>query len=182
MQIDHIVPSNLRGMLTSVENPIIESFKINIHEKSKTAQAFIRDFMDSPDAEPFQQNPSGAPGVFVYDPRRPLEGLQAFGFEGAEFLKALYPDEFIEGDILLIQARPNVLHSGGSTMLGKLRLAIYKAALAQRFIKPDFTHRFLWVTDFPMFTPDNASDPGQGGKAGFSATHHPFTVLISICC
>ena len=31
------------------------------------------------------------------------------------------------------------------------------------------------MTDFPLFTPENGVDPGQGGSAGFSATHHPFT-------
>ena len=43
-------------------------------------------------------------------------------------------------------------------------------------IKPnDF--RFLWITDFPLFSPDlhEKSDPGQGGTAGIRSTHHPFT-------
>ena len=162
-------------MLTSIEDPIVEAFKFSLDGNSKRTQAFIREFMDSADAEPFKENTDGAPGIFVFDPRRPLEGLQAFGFEGAESLKALYSNEFTDGDLLLIQARPNVPHSGGSTMLGKLRLAIYKAALAQNVIKPDSAHRFLWVTDFPMFTLDTSTDPGQGGSSGFSATHHPFT-------
>ena len=37
--------------------------------------------------------------------------------------------------------------------------------------------RFLWVTDFPLFSPDlhDKSDPGQGGTAGIRSTHHPFT-------
>ena len=164
-------------MLTSIENPIIEAFKITLEGGSKTVQKFIRAFMDSADAESFQQNVDGAPGIFVIDPRRPLEGLQAFGFEGAENLKATYPeaDALDDGDLLLVQARPNVPHSGGSTMIGKLRLAIYKAALAKELIEPDQKHHFLWVTDFPMFTLDNTIDPGQSGSAGFSSTHHPFT-------
>jgi aspartyl-tRNA synthetase len=42
--------------------------------------------------------------------------------------------------------------------------------------KPD-DFRFLWITDFPLFSPDlhDKSDPGQGGIAGIRATHHPFT-------
>ena len=164
-------------MLTFIEHPIIEAFKIRLDGNSKTVQKFIREFMDSADAEPFKQNSAGAPGIFVFDPRRPLEGLQAFGFEGAESLKALYTeaDALDDGDLLLVQARHNTPHSGGSTMIGKLRLAIYKAAVAKDLIEPDRTHHFLWVTDFPMFTPDNSTDPGQGGSSGFSATHHPFT-------
>ena len=164
-------------MLTSIEDPILETFKIRLDGDSKAAQRLIREFMDSPDAEPFKRNVDGAPGIFIYDPRRPIEGLQAFGFEGAESLKAMYTEEDAlgDGDLLLVQARPKLPHSGGATMIGKLRLAIYKAALAKRLVDADSAHHFLWITDFPMFTPDNASDPGQGGSSGFSATHHPFT-------
>jgi aspartyl-tRNA synthetase len=39
--------------------------------------------------------------------------------------------------------------------------------------KDDF--KFVWITDFPLFTPSSDSEPGQGGSAGFSSTHHPFT-------
>jgi aspartyl-tRNA synthetase len=177
-------------MLTSIQKPIVESFKIRLNGNSSTVQNFVRNFMDSPDAEVFRQNPDGAPGIFVFDPRRPLEGLQAFGFEGAENLKSLYAmsprqpfvnydhdiaTTFDDGDLLLVQARENLPHTGGSTVLGKLRIALYKAAVAEGLIEPDPTHHYLWVTDFPMFTLENASDPGQGGAAGFSATHHPFT-------
>jgi aspartyl-tRNA synthetase len=37
--------------------------------------------------------------------------------------------------------------------------------------------KFLWVTDFPLFSPDlhEAINPGQGGHAGIQSTHHPFT-------
>lgn len=44
-----------------------------------------------------------------------------------------------------------------------------------QFKENDF--RFLWVTDFPLFSPDlhDKSDPGQGGIAGIRSTHHPFT-------
>ena len=164
-------------MLTSIKDSAFEAFKIKLQGDSKVVQHFIRDFMDSPAAEPFNQNLDGAPGVFIFDERKPLEGLQSFGFEGAESLKAIFTeaDGFEEGDLLIIQARPNVPHSGGSTMLGRLRLAIYKAALARELVELDPTHHFLWVTDFPMFTPDTSTDPGQGGSSGFSATHHPFT-------
>lgn len=82
---------------------------------------------------------------------------------------------FGEGDLLVFQARPNLPHSGGSTLIGKFRLAIEKAAVAEGLSEVDPNHKYLWVTDFPMFTLENGIDPGQGGTAGFSATHHPFT-------
>lgn len=33
----------------------------------------------------------------------------------------------------------------------------------------------MWITDFPLFSPTNDTDPGQGGSAGLTSTHHPFT-------
>jgi len=60
-------------------------------------------------------------------------------------------------------------------MLGNLRLALHKAAVAQGLIAKPEGFRFVWIVDFPLFTPSNDTDPGQGGMAGFSSTHHPFT-------
>ncbi|KAI9650540.1 aspartate--tRNA ligase msd1 [Ciborinia camelliae] len=194
-RVDSIVPPNLKGMLTSIENPIIEACKFRLSGNPRKIQQFIRKFMDSADAEAFQKNPDGPPGIFVFDPKRPLEGLQAFGFEATEHLKHLYaslplspygkvdprgPDAtttFDEGDLLILQARPDTRHSGGSTTLGKLRLAIYKAAISEQLLAPTPGLHYLWVTDFPLFTPNtaNPTDPGQGGTSGFSSTHHPFT-------
>jgi len=172
-------------MLTPLSDPVVEGFAIRLDGTPKDVRDFVRSFMDSAEALPFNRNPDGAPGVFIYDPRQPLEGLQAFGHESADILKETFRPPvqndhggeggFEEGDLILVQARPNEPHSGGSTALGRLRTAIYKAAVAKGLIQPDPSHRFLWVTDFPLFTPSNDSDPGQGGSAGFSATHHPFT-------
>lgn len=82
------------------------------------------------------------------------------------------------GDLLVLQARPREPYSGGSTMLGRLRTAIHRAATAEGHIQNDPRHHYLWVTDFPLFTPNTSvpsEEPGQGGTSGFSATHHPFT-------
>jgi aspartyl-tRNA synthetase len=182
-------------MLTSIQNPIIEAYKLRLDCGPREVQDFIHEFMDSPDAEPFTSNVDGAPGICVYDSRKPVEGLQTFGFEGAEKLKKKnstlprpeYQDEethqinttFEDGDLLVVQARENLPQSGGSTVLGKLRLAIHKAAVARGLIKPDPAHHYLWVTKFPMFTMNNSTGPGQGGASGFSATHHPFTAPMS---
>ncbi|KUJ09524.1 aspartyl-tRNA synthetase [Mollisia scopiformis] len=190
-RIDQAVNPELHGMITSIKNPKFEAFKIRLGTSPSGVQKFISAFMDSPDAEIFRSNPDGAPGICVYDPSKPLEGLLPFGFEGAQKLKELFSEisqqpweneetheanrTFDTGDLLVFQARPGLPHSGGSTFMGKLRLAIEKASLAEGLIEQDLNHLYLWVTDFPMFTLENGSDPGQGGKAGFSATHHPFT-------
>jgi aspartyl-tRNA synthetase len=186
-------------MLTSLPNPVVECWRFRLNCDPPAIRAFVQEFMDSPEAIPFQKNPDGAPGIFVYDPRKPLEGLQAFGHEGAEALKSLYVrsrmssegrsessasdsasdtsmiEPFEEGDLIVVQARPSIRLSGGSTALGRLRTAIHRAAISKGLIARDKKDYFLWVTDFPLFTPNNETDPGQGGSAGFSATHHPFT-------
>lgn len=190
-RIDHIVPEHLRKMITSLENPIIEASKMRLNGDTKTVQTFFRNFMASTEGEPFEKNIHGQPGVCVYDPSKPVEGLQILGFEAAEQLKDLYASipqrefqssedyeiatSFDSGDLILLQARENLPHSGGSTSMGRLRLAIYKAAIAEGLLEPDLLHHYLWVTDFPMFTLEDGVDPGQEGAAGFSATHHPFT-------
>lgn len=172
------MPQDLTSMLTSLHNPVVESWKVKLNCDPSAVRKFIQRFMDSPEAAQFQQNKDGAPGIFVYDRRKPLEGLQAFGHEGAEAVKAIFAKdnlEFEEGDLLVVQARSRSPLSGGSTTLGRLRTAIYQAAISEQLIEMDSSSRFLWVTDFPLFTPTNETDPGQGGSAGFSATHHPFT-------
>lgn len=149
--------------------------KIQISSDPKITRAFISNFLDSPDGKPYLDNLDGQPGVFVGDMSQPMQGLGPLGYqyvmEGPEALAVEH------GDLLILQARPSGPLSGGSTTLGNLRLALYKAAIAQGLIeapaKDDY--RFVWITDFPLFTPNSDSDPGQGGAAGFSSTHHPFT-------
>lgn len=178
-------------MLTHIEYPIFEACKIRLNGHPERIKKFVSMFFSTPVGEVFGKNIDGGPGVAVFDSSRPLEGLQTFGFEGAEKLKALYSNlpqqafhgkeahenatTFDDGDLIIVQARKNLPHSGGSTALGRLRIALYRAALAEGLLEPDLYHHYLWVTNFPMFTLENGVDPGQEGTAGFSATHHPFT-------
>jgi aspartyl-tRNA synthetase len=62
--------------------------------------------------------------------------------------------------------------------LGRARSIIIRHLIEMKALEPpanDF--KFLWVTDFPLFSPDlyEKSEPGQGGSAGIRSTHHPFT-------
>jgi aspartyl-tRNA synthetase len=154
---------------------VIDAFKIPLSGDPKATRKFVASFLDSPEGKQYLDNPHGQPGVFVGDESQPMQGLGPLGYpyvmEGPESLAVEH------GDLLILQARSNVPFSGGSTMLGNLRLALYKAAIAQDLIDaPDPQEfKFLWITDFPLFMPNNDSDPGQGGSSGFSATHHPFT-------
>jgi aspartyl-tRNA synthetase len=186
ISVDSILPEALIGMMTSLSNPVINSWKIRLNADTSEVRKFLQEFMDSAEGMEAQKNPDGPPGIFIYDPRKPLEGLQAFGFEGLEAIKDRYIEDypedvqedgepFTEGDLIILQARPRQRFYGGSTALGRLRTALHKSAVSKGLSPRPTKDEFLWVVDFPLFTPNNGIDPGQGGTAGFSATHHPFT-------
>ncbi|PVI03321.1 hypothetical protein DM02DRAFT_558136 [Periconia macrospinosa] len=169
------LPDDFISKITPVSNPTIEAFKVKLTDDASTNRKFISDFFDGPEGKKFLFNPDGQPAPFIGDASKPLGGLAPLG---TQFTMECPPEVSTEqGEVLIVQARPTAPHSGGSTALGSLRTALHKAAIAQGLIDApaptDF--RFLWVTDFPLFTPSNDQDPGQGGTAGFSSTHHPFT-------
>ncbi|KAF7564712.1 aspartyl-tRNA synthetase [Pyrenophora tritici-repentis] len=174
-EITQHLTSDLIGKITSLQNPAIDAIKISISEDPKVTRKFIASFLDSPDGKPYLDNADGQPGIFIGDLSQPMQGLGPLGYqyvmEGPESLAVE------NGDVLVLQARPNAPFSGGSTMLGNLRLALHKAAIAQGLMTApeNSDYKFVWITDFPLFTPSSDSEPGQGGEAGFSSTHHPFT-------
>ncbi|KAL4899779.1 hypothetical protein BDW74DRAFT_107615 [Aspergillus multicolor] len=173
-RVEHLLPVDLINKITPLADPIVEIFKIEGNDNDPAATSeFITKFLDSPLGAPFNENPEGGPGIFVYDAKKPLCGLQPFGFQATEYVEDLLePDH---GDLLVVQARKAAPFSGGSTPLGDLRRALHAAAVDSGF-KPAATgFDFMWVVDFPLFSPSSDSEPGQGGAAGISSTHHPFT-------
>ena len=160
--------------ITPITDPIVEAFKLSSEENdpAKTLE-FITRFLDSPAGTGFNQNPDGGPGIFVYDAKRPLCGLMPFGFEAAERIEELLePDH---GDLIVLQARKNAPFAGGSTPLGDLRKALHWEAVKSGIKEAPSGFDFLWVVDFPLFSPTTENEPGQGGAAGLASTHHPFT-------
>lgn len=177
-QIENLLPADLISKVTPHVYPVVDIFNLHVSDNPRETRQFINSFLDSSDGSPFLANPDGQPGIFIYDPSQPLDGLGAFGFQTAEYVEdTLAPDP---ADLIVLQARPKKPFTGGSTAAGRLRLALHKSAVAQGLIPPPQGFQFLWVTDFPLFTPDNDTDPGQGGTAGFSSTHHPFTAPKSV--
>ena len=178
-RVEHLLPKDLIRNLTSLPDPIVEMIIFQsgqIFDSDPTlTRKFITTFLDSPDASPFQSNPSGAPGVFTFDPKQPLQGFSSFGFEAATSLVTTFPLD--PADLLIIQARPNIPHSGGSTPLGNLRLALHKAAVASSFLPPRTDFSPLWITHFPLFTPTatNPSHDSSPTQQQLTSTHHPFT-------
>lgn len=174
-QIQHLLPADLISKITPLMNPIVEAMLLPLSKNStpEKTRKLISDFLDSPQATSFHKNPQGGPGVFIYDSGKPLSGLQAFGFEAAERVEDLFDAE--DGDLIILQARENKPFSGGSTPLGNLRLTLAKTAADKELLDTPPGFMPLWVTDFPLFSPSNESEPGQGGSAGLASTHHPFT-------
>lgn len=176
-RIEWLLPVDLVGKIGPLMEPIVEVMKIPLSktdDPNKTRE-FVSTFMASPAAESFLHNPDGQPGLFIFDSRKPLQGLQVFGFEAAEQVEEML--SLSDGDLVVLQARKNVPFSGGSTAIGNFRLALHKAAVKEGLLQAPEGFEFLWITDFPLFSPssDLASEPGQGGSAGLSSTHHPFT-------
>lgn len=74
-----------------------------------------------------------------------------------------------EGDVLLIAAGPRCVVE---PLLGKLRIQSAEQMKKKGLLKLDPQQfNFLWVTDFPLFTPESYLD--EGSK--LLSTHHPFT-------
>ncbi|EMD41035.1 hypothetical protein CERSUDRAFT_62979 [Gelatoporia subvermispora B] len=65
------------------------------------------------------------------------------------------------------------LCQGGSTALGKLRLEVGKIAQRHGALTFSDEPKFLWVTEFPLFTHDE--DKEFLAKGRWSSSHHPFT-------
>ncbi|KAF2691716.1 aspartyl-tRNA synthetase-like protein [Lentithecium fluviatile CBS 122367] len=167
---------HLKSKITPLQDPIIEAFKLTLSPDPAKNRKTISAFLDSPEGKTYLNNPDGQPAVFFGDASQPMGGLGPMGYE---FTMDCPPELQIDhGDVLVLQARKNEPFDGfGSTMLGNLRLALHKEAVSQGLIEGSgrWNFRFVWVTDFPLFTPTNDTDPGQGGAAGLSSTHHPFT-------
>lgn len=160
--------------LSSLEKPDVQMMKVDMQGTSPDeSSAFARRFMDSPTSSTYVNNPSGMPGVAVYDPSKPLRGLASFEHEGAAKIEEAFKPE--PGDILIAQTRQHGKYHGGSTILGDIRRDINLAAAKEGLIKLREGFAALWVVDFPLFSPLEETEPGQGGSAGFCSTHHPFT-------
>lgn len=177
-RVEHLLPADLISKITPLEDPIVEAFKLENEEGDPLAMfQFITQFLDSPKGAAFNNNPDGGPGVFVFDAKKPLCGLHAFGFEGADAIGQTL--DIDQGDLIILQARQRVpTFSGGSTRIGDLRRDLHSSAVAAG-LKPIPQQKkgtdFLWIVDFPLFSPSTTEDPGQDGAAGISSTHHPFT-------
>jgi aspartyl-tRNA synthetase len=168
-------------MITSLEDPIVEACKFRFTGPPQDSAQFIREFFDTLPNTPQRLGSDSTPGVFVFDSAKPLQGLSALGHEAAGKLVEYQNENWVpceDGDVIIMHARKNLPTQGGSTELGRLRKLIYDNAVEKGLLPKDHSFRFTWIDEFPLFSP-NDNDPGQGGSAGFKATHHPFTAPLT---
>ncbi|KAG6162877.1 hypothetical protein E4U11_002290 [Claviceps purpurea] len=178
---------NFVSMITHLSDPLVEAFTFPLQNCSPSqARKFVVSFMDNlPSA--LADNPDGKPQVLIHDSSQPLSGFSSLGFEYESVLSQLSEGKEInDGDLVVFQARekPQGQYCLGSTRIGELRTALWKALISEDFMpKPRLGEpnslQFAWVTEFPMFKPIEDGEPGQGGAANISAAHHPFTAPLS---
>ncbi|KAG8533177.1 uncharacterized protein KY384_001960 [Bacidia gigantensis] len=173
--VGHLIPADLTSKISPLADPVVEAMIVPLQCSAKQAINLTGEYLDSPGGKQFMNNPAGAPGIFVYDSQKPLHGLSALGFEAAESFEREF--ELEDGQLIILQARKRENLTGSSTALGNLRMSIFSTAVRQNYLPSlDWNDlRALWVTDFPLFSPCDPMEPGQGGHAGFASTHHPFT-------
>lgn len=184
-RLDGHLSRDFVSMISEPKAPVVEAWKLRLYEDIERGEAvdFVKAFLGNLDKS-FSENPDGAPQALVYDTSKPLNGFSALGPEGLDAMQqAASPESGLSdlenGDIVVFQARRERPHQGGATKLGEIRSLMYHAAIEAGLLERDNSFHFLWVTDFPMFTPQESVDVGQGGTSGFSATHHPFTAPLA---
>ncbi|KAI1334200.1 tRNA synthetases class II-domain-containing protein [Xylariaceae sp. FL0016] len=167
-------------MITKLDDPIVEACKFRLNGSPEENRRFIAEFFDNLSSSPQKLGNESTPGVFLFDSSKPLQGLSSLGHEAAANLadyehQEKHWERCEDGDIIIIHARKNEPQfSGGSTELGRLRKMIWDNAVEKGLLPRSDVFAFCWIDKFPLFMP-NDEDPGQGGSAGFSSTHHPFT-------
>ncbi|KAG8691799.1 hypothetical protein FRC11_009564 [Ceratobasidium sp. 423] len=82
------------------------------------------------------------------------------------------------GDEVWTCLRSTSMDMGGSTPLGRQRLAIRDIAEQSGTYTPTKTPHFLWVTEFPLFTSADG-DKEFLAKGRLSSSHHPFTAPMT---
>ncbi|KAI1355438.1 aspartyl-tRNA synthetase [Xylaria sp. FL0043] len=175
------VSEDFKSMLTGLEDPIVEACKFRLTGTPQDSATFIRDLFDMLPNTTHRLGNDSTPGVFVLDSFKPMRGLAALGHGAGNKLVHYQTDDWLkceEGDVVIIHARKNKPHQGGATELGRLRKLIYDTAVEKGLMPKDPSLAFCWITEFPLFSPEDG-EPGQGGSAGICSTHHPFTAPLT---
>jgi aspartyl-tRNA synthetase len=174
-RVEDLVDVSFKSKISPLSDPIVDMMRVRVGSNPKATRQFITSFLDGRGGLDYLNNPDGAPAICIFDPSSAMSGLAALEHHAAETV--IESESPQRGDLLVFQARPNRPFMGeGSTMMGNLRRDLHTALVSQgHAATSQMQDAFLWITDFPLFSPADGSEPGQGGKAGIKSTHHPFT-------
>jgi aspartyl-tRNA synthetase len=163
-----MTPKGISDLIEDLGSNTVEAMVL----PSEITPDFVQEFFKTRDGPPFVTDPLHKPVVVPYDEA----WISRYTNLKVSDVNGLAKEYNLQlGDSLIFQPRRQADYSGGSTSLGRLRIALHKAAVANGLIERPEGFNFLWVTDFPLFSPTTDGEPGQGGQAGLSSTHHPFT-------
>jgi aspartyl-tRNA synthetase len=161
-------PKAVSEILGSTSQGIIQAMVI----PSKIPPELVQEFSQTQDGQRVLADLGQNPTVIKYN----QDWISRFTHLQESDVHQLADEYNLEiGDSLLLQGQCEAYYSGGSTPLGRLRTALHKSAVAKSLLEKPSGFNFLWITDFPLFSPSTDGEPGQGGQAGLSSTHHPFT-------
>ncbi|KAL7272185.1 aspartate--tRNA ligase msd1 [Rhizina undulata] len=144
--------------------------KASDEKRKEFLESYITEFQGKGDAEFV---------AYLADDSEVLKrGIAAYGFTPNDISEINERLKAVPGSIVIIHKRTGE-PSGGSTRIGFLRNAIIAKARNEGLVHEPSGYRFLWVTEFPLFSPSTDAEPGQSGTAGLSSTHHPFTAPLA---
>ncbi|KAG9002821.1 hypothetical protein FRB94_003624 [Tulasnella sp. JGI-2019a] len=102
---------------------------------------------------------------FVMDDRTQAQWREGLSEGGTEVPRI--------GDVVWMSIR-NAQVNGGSTALGRHRLALSELSQKQFGLALPTSPHFLWITEFPLFTNEADAD-SIAAPGAWSSSHHPFT-------
>lgn len=164
--------------LAKASSPAIECFRAKQGEPNSTASLLlrksthVRDFLNDREIEPTQV---GAVGL-ARAVENAIEVGQCRRSPGASSEEGKKNADAEEVTHLFVATRKHPF-AGGSTSLGDLRNALLLHLRRAGHLPQQDDDRFLWITQFPLFTRSDG-DKEHLAQGRWSSTHHPFTAPV----
>jgi aspartyl-tRNA synthetase len=165
------------GWPESDELERVEAFKFSIlkdaeqtSSQEKKTRKMLQKIRDDISSRPFMKDTRQRLEIFQCEQIPLIKGLST---NTAQQLTQQLKME--AGDFIVLLSENATPRTGGWTTMGRVRDQLHKSLLIEQLLPNPQGFDFVWVVDFPLFSPSVESEPGQGGSSGFAATHHPFT-------
>src|SRR5262245_14130733 len=91
-RVDPYLGNDFVGMITKLENPIVEAWKLSLGRGQdaniKEIRAFVKNFMEKLPTM-YTHNPDGGPQILIFDPTKPMCGFSSLGPGGLDNIMAI---------------------------------------------------------------------------------------------